>query len=226
MTCALALGPARRPRASRRDHPRARRHRPLRRPARDRERERPATSIEEGHHLHGRGRPAARVARIRVDVHPQRRMAPDVCSGLDAGDRRRRDRRASRLDLRRVRFAGHAVRSVRAHSQERRRRCGSSDEHSTAGFRAAGSRGRRNDRPLREVPRRRAPHLLEERCAAAEHIDATVVVVAVGWVANTDGARSRRGRRTKRPAWLHRGGLPASARARRTSSPPATSPGT
>jgi pyruvate/2-oxoglutarate dehydrogenase complex dihydrolipoamide dehydrogenase (E3) component len=83
-------------------------------------------------------------------------VAPHLCSGIDAGDRCRRDRRASRLDLRRVRFAGHAVLED-AGTIDRFEKC-------SAGVR-----------------------LIYSKSGAREHRDSTLVVVAIGWVANTDG---------------------------------------
>ena len=83
------------------------------------------------------------VAGIRADLHPQRRLASLVCARIAAGDRRRCDRRAGRLDLQRLRVTGHSVRGGPPNPHERGRAGGRCDEHCAASVRRAGPRGRR-----------------------------------------------------------------------------------
>ena len=124
--------------------------------------------------------------RIRVDEHAPRRLGPDVGSGVDAGRRRGRDRGPGRLDLPRVRLAGAALPERPAHPADGgRRRFG----RRRGGVPRVGRRGAR--RASVEIDSfEKTPSGVRmnfTRNAAPETAEAALVVVAVGWQANTEG---------------------------------------
>ena len=155
-------GSARGARAIRGDRLRARGCGVVHRPARDRERTRAATAVRQGHHLHGRHVTPTRDPGLRADQHAQRRLEPPLGACIDACDRRRRDRRASRLDLQRVRVKGHSVRSRTAHPDERGRGCRDDGQRRAGRLWHPGRGGRRDHRALRTLPHRRAADLRQD----------------------------------------------------------------
>ena len=175
-----------------------------RRPHR-RKRQRAAAAGRQGHPLHRRNLAAAGGSRLRPDRDAQRRVAPFLGAAVAARDRRWRDRRAGGVDLQRVRLTGPPRRGRSPHP----------DERGPRGLRSRRCRPGRVRRPgRRRTPgRSTASSAVRPACGSSirpasgqQSIDATLAVVAAGWVAATAGLDLDRAGVQTGPARVRPGG--------------------
>ena len=156
-------------------------------------RARTAPSRRQDHPLHRRRQPAARRARLRADRDAQRRLVADRRSRPSMlVHRRRRDRRAGRLDLQRLRHARPALPGRRRASCRPRTR--TSPRAVADGLpRGRASRCTRTSAPIEsfEKTRARRAHDLRARTARATAPRRRSSSSAVGWTADTAGSTSR-----------------------------------
>ena len=218
------LAAARRAPAVRSHDLRARRRRAVHRTARDRVRARPTPPRREDHHLHRRHVTPTRPPRLRAGLHPQRRLDPLLRPSVDAGDRRRRDRSAARLDLQRLRVTRHAVRGRAPDPDERGRRRRRRGQRSASHIRDPGPRERRDDRPPRALPRRSPADLRtrrHSRTTSTQRLQSSRSAGSPTPPSSTCPPPASRPTHAATCRWTLSFAPP-----RRTSSPPATSPDT
>ena len=204
---------------------RARRRRAVHRPARDRVRARPTPPRREDHHLHRRQCHADSTSPASSWRAPTATPGPSrLRPSVDAGDRRRRDRGTARLDLQRLRVTRHAVRGRAPDPHERGRRRRRRGQRSARRVRDPGPRERRDDRPPRTLASRSPADLHTRRHRAPRSTQRSPSSRSAGSPTPPSSTFPPPASRPTHAATFR--WTLSFAPARRTSSPPATSPDT